>query len=432
MNGPPLADAARLYPQALAMRSGSVTLTYAELARQVDNLAPLAAPGPAAVPVYGDCQLASVLDALVQWRAGKCVILVSRRQPLPAVRRRLAALELGSRPLPEGACSLIFTSGSSGEPKAALHLGSNHTYSALGSNRVIPLAPGDRWLLALPICHVGGLAIVWRCLLAGAAIVFPRSGQDLGQDLLEQDITHLSVVATQLQRLLAWPGLERLRPRLKCVLGGGGPFPPGLVAQARAAGLPLRLSYGSTEMASQICTTAAADPLDPPSAGIPLPYRELRLAGNGEILVRGLPLFAGYLGPQGLDPARDAEGWFHTGDTGRLDAQGRLHVGGRLDRMFISGGENVQPAAIEAVLARQPGVELVFVVPVPDAEFGQRPVAFLRGPADPETLRGALAQELPRCLWPRRFLPLPPEAITGLKPDLQLLQRLASEQCADS
>ena len=124
----------------------------------------------------------------------------------------------------------------------------------------------------------------------------------------------------------------------------------------------------------------ASRPGDPPealrTAGRPLAFRELSVAADGEILVRGRTLFRGYVEETGIRPARDASGWFHTGDLGRLDADGRLVVSGRRDTMFISGGENIHPEEIEREILRFPGVLEAIVAPVPDPEFGARPGGF--------------------------------------------------------
>ena len=160
---------------------------------------------------------------------------------------------------------------------------------------------------------------------------------------------------------------------------GGGPVPPSLVDEALARGLPLHTSYGLTEMASQVTTTPPGASLEElRTAGRVLPDREVSISERGEILVRGETLFAGYVEGEELDRPLDAEGWFHTGDLGELDEDGYLRVGGRVDNLFISGGENVQPEEIEEALCRLEGVDEAVVVPVPDEEFGARPVAFVR------------------------------------------------------
>ena len=316
--------------------------------------------------------------------------------------------------------TLVHTSGSTGAPRAALHTAGNHVYNALGSNRNIPLGPGDRWLLSLPLYHVGGLAILFRCWLAGAAVAVPGPDQSLANAIRELRPTHLSLVATQLQRLLDDPNLLPDLQNTKAILLGGSAIPEALIRRAHEAGLPIHTSYGSTEMASQITTTApGADIETLLTSGVPLPYREIMIADSGEIRVRGKTLFSGYVTGNHTELPVDKDGWLPTGDTGTIGTDGSLRVTGRLDDMFISGGENIQPAEIERALERIPGVERAIVVAVPHPEFGHRPVAFVNmtgNRAIPEQrLRNELAARLEKYKIPDRFLPWPanqdPEAM---------------------
>ncbi len=192
--------------------------------------------------------------------------------------------------------SVIFTSGSVGKPKAVLHTLGNHYYNAFGSNQNICLRPGDRWLLSLPLYHVGGLGIVFRALLAGAAVVIPDREASLEKTIQIQPVTHLSLVATQLYRLLQKKRVITHLKKMKAILLGGGPIPFSLLQKCAEEKLPIYLSYGSTEMASQITTTCPGDGLNRwKTAGKPLPFRELKLAADGEILVRGKTLCRGYI-----------------------------------------------------------------------------------------------------------------------------------------
>jgi O-succinylbenzoic acid--CoA ligase len=324
----------------------------------------------------------------------------------------------------ERPATIIFTSGSTGVPKAALHTFGNHYHSALGSNANITLRPGDRWLHSLPLYHVGGLSIVFRCLLAGATVALPRPGTSLGTDIAGFGATHVSLVSTQLSRLLR-EGADL--GGLEAVLMGGGPVPPTLVDEALACGLPIHTSYGLTEMASQVTTTPpGASREELRTAGRALPSREVSISERGEILVRGETLFAGYIEGEGLDRPLDTDGWFHTGDLGRLDENGCLRVGGRMDNLFISGGENVQPEEIEETLCRLEGIDEAVVVPVPDEEFGARPVAFVRASGrEAEELAQELEPVLPRFKIPISFYPWPKEARGGMKVDRAALGKRA-------
>ncbi len=155
--------------------------------------------------------------------------------------------------------TVMFTSGSSGEPRAVVHTIGNHYHSALGANLNIPVGAGDRWLLSLPLYHVGGLAIVWRILLGGGALALPGPDQSLSVAIRTPGVTHVSLVATQLYHLLQDPGLKNHLQRLKAILLGGGPIPASLLGQAAEWKLPVFVSYGSTEMSSQITATRRED-----------------------------------------------------------------------------------------------------------------------------------------------------------------------------
>jgi O-succinylbenzoic acid--CoA ligase len=329
--------------------------------------------------------------------------------------------------------TIVFTSGSTGAPKATLHTFSNHYYSALGSNANIALAPGDRWLHSLPLYHVGGLSILFRCLLAGATVALPEPGALLGGAIADGDATHVSLVSTQ---LLRWLGEEGFDPGgLKAVLLGGGQIPSSVVDQAAARGLPIHTSYGLTEMASQVTATPpGASREELRTSGRPLPHREISISKEGEVLVRGETLFTGYVKGDIIDRPLDVDGWFHTGDLGGLDADGFLRVRGRKDNLFISGGENIQPEEIEAALCRLDGIEDAVVVPVPDMEFGFRPVAFVRttgGSVETEDLARALEPTLPRFKIPVAFYGWP-EGVGGMKLDRASFRESARQVYRDS
>ena len=323
--------------------------------------------------------------------------------------------------------TLLFTSGSTGEPKAILHSWANHIYSAKGANANMPLGPGDRWLLSLPLYHVGGLAVLVRCALAGAAVAVPGPEASVSGALARSNATHVSLVATQFRRLLH--ARESGSPhRVQGVLLGGGPIPSGLLRRGHAQGWPLHTSYGSTEMGSQVTTTApGAPPADLQTAGRRLPHRRIRIADNGQILVGGATLCMGVMEDGRIRDPR-VNGWYPTGDVGRVDAQGRLHVQGRIDRQFVSGGENIQPEEIELALERIEDIERAVVVAVPDEEYGQRPVAFVQteGELRPDAWRETLAITLPGFKLPDAIYRLPSAAVEGnMKVDHDLLRQRA-------
>lgn len=281
--------------------------------------------------------------------------------------------------------TVTLTSGSGGLPKGVVHSAACHLASADGLLQMLPFTAQDSWLLSLPLFHVSGQGIVWRWLLRGATLVC-RPLRDLAQAL--QGCSHASLVPTQLYRLLQQPqGL----PHLRQVLLGGAVIPVALTQQAQAAGIHCWCGYGMTEMASTV-TAKAADSRS--GVGLCLPRRALCLHDE-EIWVRGAPLALGYWRDGGVQPLTNAEGWFATRDRGCM-RDGELVILGRLDNLFISGGENIQPEQIERGLALHSQVLQAFVLPVADAEFGQRPVAVLQlsTPSDSSQDASAVVHDL--------------------------------------
>jgi len=275
--------------------------------------------------------------------------------------------------------TMIFTSGSSAQPKIACHTYGNHLYSALGINERLPFGAEESWHLSLPLYHVAGIAILFRCLVADATLL-------LMKEPLEK-ATHLSLVPTQLFRLD--------KPLQATILIGGAPIAPSLYLK----GYHLRTSYGLTEMSSTVT-------LD----GQILPYREIKLAPDGEILVRGKTLFQGYYLEAPVQPGE----WFHTRDLGVMIDK-KMHIIGRKDNLFISGGENIQPEEIEKALMNLPGIEQAVVIPQKDLEFGYRPVAFIHAPSTTYTsasIRKLLEKKLPTFKIPVRILPFPEQCQT--------------------
>ena len=321
----------------------------------------------------------------------------------------------------EGVATIVYTSGSSAAPKAVAHSLENHITSAQSACAALDLGSSDRWLLSLPLWHVSGISIVFRCSIAGATIVIPDPGISLMEGLSSYQITHVSMVPTQLIRVLEQA--QKPPRHLRAVIVGGGPLPQGVLKTAVNKGWPIRTTYGMTETSSMV-TLSPKNP-SPGSSGHALQGHELKIAEEGEILVRSQAICLGYLNNDAIVSIADDDGWLHTGDLGRLDENGELYVLGRKDNMFISGGENISPEEIEHTLCDVHGVQKAVVVPVPDPEFGQRPVAFIKGSVKLEDLERALNRELPRFRIPK-YYPWPDSAEShSLKPDRKLFTELA-------
>ena len=270
--------------------------------------------------------------------------------------------------------SIVYTSGTSGRPKGAILTYGNHWWSAVASALNLGLHAEDAWLACLPLFHVGGLSILLRSVICGVtAVVHPRfDPAEVNRAIDEQSISIVSVVSTMLDRMLNERGDRPFPPTLRCVLLGGGPVPLPLLERALRAAAPVVQTYGMTETASQIVTLAPDDAIRKVgSAGKPLTGAEVRVEPDGEICVRGPSVSPGYL----HRPPRD--GWLRTGDLGYLDDEGYLYVLDRRDDLIISGGENVYPAEVEAVLVAHPAVAEAGVIGVPDAEWGRSVAAFV-------------------------------------------------------
>lgn len=321
---------------------------------------------------------------------------------------------------PDQEASVVFTSGSGGTPKGVILTFGNHYYNALASNENIPLGFDDCWLAVLPFYHVGGMSILFRAAIAGcSAYVMNGFDTDRINRLIDEGIvTHISLVPIMLSLLLTVRQNRRLPDTLRAILLGGGSVSGRLIDDIEKLSLPVLTTYGMTETASQVCTLAPDDSVNKLcSSGKPLGNAEVRIVdaegqqacenGDGEIVVRGKTVFKGYLG-EDSEATFDPDGWFRTGDIGCFDEDGYLRVKGRMDSMFISGGENIYPSAIERAASEFSGVAECVVIAVDDARWGKRPVLFVTRMGDSDLvtheLRSFLEARLSRIQQPDRII----------------------------
>ncbi|NNN59787.1 o-succinylbenzoate--CoA ligase [Vibrio sp. A11] len=314
--------------------------------------------------------------------------------------------------------TLIFTSGSMGVPKAVAHTHRQHFASAEGLLERFAFTEQDTWLLSLPLYHVSGLAIVYRWLAVGGCLKL-ATGQLL-DDI--QQVSHASLVVTQLQRLLA----SQQPLSLSHVLLGGSHIPLTLAQQAAQQGIETWIGYGMTEAAS----TVTAKPVDETaSAGQVLPKRQVKVVDK-RIWIAGETLASGYYQQGILTPLTNQDGWFDSGDLGAW-YNDELCIIGRADNLFISGGENIHSEEIETVLARHPQIELAVVVPVQDVEFGARSIAVLRCHSlpDQKQLGEWLADKLEKFKHPIAYWQLPDTlAESGIKISRQAVKNWFADQ----
>ena len=325
----------------------------------------------------------------------------------------------GLDPLSEAA--IIFTTGSEGRPKGVMLSWENIYANARASNAFSRLAGGDTWLLSLPLCRIGGFAIAWRCVLAGASVVAIRelSAAAVHHALHTCRITHASLVPPVLAGLVGL--LENnstpMTP-LAFVQLGGAAFAPALLDEALRKGLPVVASYGLTEAGSTVAAERMKEIATGSSSGIPLPGFSLRIKGDngeccrpgeiGHIELKGEAIARCCLTAHGTEPLVSADGWLTTGDLGSLDASGRLCVSGRWDNGFISGGENISAWEIERAAEGFPGVSAAGCVAVEDPQWGERPVLFVETAAPHQfarqELQAHLAAKLARFKVPKHIV----------------------------
>ena len=324
-------------------------------------------------------------------------------------------------PDPERLAALLYTSGTSGGPPAAML-----THRALVANldQVAavdpPMIHGDDVVLGvLPLFHVYGLnAVLGGVLRHRAKLVLAERFEPHGTlDLIEDEACSVVPVAPPV--FGHWRTLEHLEERLgpvRLVLSGSAPLAPELVEEfTRRTGIAVHQGYGLTEAAPVVTTTLRSLEPKPGSVGAALPGVEIRLVDEtgaapegedpGEIVVRGRNLFSGYW-PEGAD-GPDADGWWATGDVGFLDGDGDLFLVDRLKDLVIVSGFNVYPVEVEEVLAGVDGVTEVGVIGVPDADTGEAVVAYVVAPGRDTAevtaaVRARCEQRLARFKWPRR------------------------------
>jgi len=290
---------------------------------------------------------------------------------------------------------VVHTSGTAGEPKLVQFDRAAIDAAVSSSALVLEATPDDPWLCCLPLAHVGGLLVLLRGVLLGAPVaVHPRFEPET--IAAEPDVAFTSLVPTMLVRLLD-SGVDV--DRFRAILVGGAHLPLDLRERAEAAGARIVSTYGLTES----CGGVVYD-------GLPLPGTEMRTDPDGGIELRGPTLMLGYrFDAEGTARAFTHDGWLRPGDAGEIDAEGRLHVIGRIDGLINSGGEKVWPEEVEAVLRGHPGVAEVAVGGRLDPEWGQRVVAWVV-PADPASppslgaLRDHVTASLSRHKAPRELV----------------------------
>lgn len=310
----------------------------------------------------------------------------SKHPPRPATHDRDSVLVIA------------YTSGSRGTPRGVRLSRRAFVASEAAHAANLGWRSDDRWLLAMPPAHVGGLSILTRSLIARRTVVLAPGPFDpfAAMRFMERHgVTLASVVPTMLRRLLDAEPSWTPAPELRAVLVGGAPFSDSLRRRAIERGVVAVATYGCTEACSQVATQSPTQ-AGKPGSGAPLDGIDVRIR-EGEIQLRGDVLMNGYLDEVETESPWTPDGWFRTGDLGAFLPDGQLEVRGRIDDLIITGGENVAPQEIEAWLETVPGILAACVFSLPDDEWGERVAAAIA--ADPseydaESLRTQMRAEL--------------------------------------
>ena len=408
--------AAREHPTRTALVAGRRELTFSDLAREARRKAgELAMDSRSLAHIVARTDVETVLSVYAMLEA---------RAPFLPTHPRLTETErehfvqnarnsleksagFGDRML-----AVLFTSGTSGTPRGAVLSRAAFEASARASAANLPWKDDDRWLLCMPLSHVGGLSVVTRSLAARACIVL-HERFDVGRTLasiVRDRITRISVVPTMLFDLLA-ADRDNVLAKLDTVLVGGAATSSTLLEECARRRVRALTTYGLTEACSQVATQAPRDPRETrggsgrPLLGIELTivdehHEPLKPGEIGSISIRGPQLMEGYLGEAPLEGRA-----FDTGDLGMVGDRGELFVASRRSDLIVTGGENVYPIEIENVLASCPGVTSVIVFGLDHERWGQEVCAAVVPSAsfDADRVRALLAEKLAPFKIPKKL-----------------------------
>jgi O-succinylbenzoic acid--CoA ligase len=420
-----LVKRAQITPNRVAVTMAHQDMTFAEVAQKANHIA-------GKISSLKDCNarvalimtnnVAGYLIIMALQQLGKTIVFINRRLSVDEINYQLSdagvtllltdddytqALQIKQQirfsDLPDGepiipvtafpddfVTSVMYTSGTTSQPKGVMQTYKNHFYSAMGSAINLGLSAQDAWLAVVPIFHISGFSILMRSLIYGMRVVLVEKfdSQAINELLIHDGITTMSVVPVMLKQLLAaLPDDVNYNSHFRAMLLGGGPTDLATLQKAQLHKLPVIQSYGMTETASQVVALDSADivkkmqsvgkPLFPVS--ITIRDQDGQPADQGNIWIKSPTLTVGYLNkPQKLLQNMH-DGWFDTEDFGYLDEDGFLYVQGRQGDMINSGGENIFPDEVESAYAKMPGLDDIVVIGIPDDVWGAVPVAIVSG-----------------------------------------------------
>jgi fatty-acyl-CoA synthase len=435
-------DRARITPQRVAIVEPDRRWTYAELDARSDELASGLTHGDRVSTLSGNsgehvalmfaCAKAGAILHPISWRLAPAevayqlddaepdvFVIVEEHRQLGESALELAhvrpALELGRQGSPatpdaDDPLLLIYTSGTTGKPKGALLTHANCFWTNLSFDLATGIRQDDVILQVLPQFHCGGWNVQsilgwWK----GATVVI-ESGFDAAQalDQIERErVTTMMGVPANYLFMSQEPRFESADlSTLRLAVVGGAPMPESLLAVWADRGVAIVQGYGLTEAAPNVLCLAPEDATRKAGyAGKPYPYVTCDLSDEGELLVRGPNVFPGYWRNEEATSSAFRDGWLLTGDVAERDDEGNYRIRGRLKDMVVSGGENIYPAEVEAVLHEHPAVADAAVVGAPDDRWGEVCVAFvvLDAPISTEELRQHCFDRLARFKVPKSF-----------------------------
>jgi len=437
-------DRQRNTPNRIAIDDGERRWTYAEIDARSDELArglrhgervaTLTANTAEHVAVFFACAKAGAILLPLSWRLtapelafqlddAEASLLLAAPEYEPLAQEALALCSVAPERAPRAGAEpsrgpdtddpllLVYTSGTTGRPKGALLTHANCFWTNLSFDVATSMRADDVVLQVLPQFHVGGWNV--QPLLAwwkGATVVLERD-YDAGRALAlieEKRVTTMMGVPATYLFMANDPSFERRDlSSLRLAVVGGAPMPEALLETWQRRGVDIVQGYGLTEAAPNVLCLAPEDAVRKTGwAGKPYPHVDVSLSNEEELLVKGPNVFAGYCrNPEATREAFTANGWLRTGDVAERDEEGNYRIKGRLKDMVVSGGENVYPAEVEAVLHEHAAVVEAAVVGRPDARWGEVCVAFvvLRGAATEEELVTHCRERLARFKVPKEI-----------------------------